>query len=310
MVLCVAAGLALGAGNAAAQQLVRTESTGPLEIHVGVADVRVVGWGRGEVEVTGEEGRARPTISEERGRTMVRIPGGRGASLVVRVPSRRDVTVHAGYGDVRVAEVGGSVTVHAANGSVEVDGRPRRVQVNTRTGDVEMSVNTEAVSVHSENGDVQIDGAVRRGVEVNTVGGAVTVSAEVPDARVRTMNGDVTLRGIGGRAEVESVSGDVVVQGRRLRASIGTVSGDVRLEGGLEPGRTTQIRTHGGEVTLALDRRTGADVQFTTQTGELDSDLADARVTRTSRRERQVRIGRGGARVVILTFSGDVRLEN
>ena len=57
-------------------------------------------------------------------------------------------------------------------------------------------------------------------------------------------------------------------------------------------------------------RGTGADVEFTTFSGDLDVQAAGARVTRSTRREREVVLGRGGARVEVRTFSGDVKLAD
>jgi hypothetical protein len=42
----------------------------------------------------------------------------------------------------------------------------------------------------------------------------------------------------------------------------------------------------------------------------MNLNVQGARVTRSSRREREVMLGRGGARVELRTFSGDVTLAD
>jgi hypothetical protein len=51
-------------------------------------------------------------------------------------------------------------------------------------------------------------------------------------------------------------------------------------------------------------------VEFNTFSGDLEVAVAGARVTRSSRRAREVLLGQGGARVELRTFSGNVKLAD
>ena len=53
---------------------------------------------------------------------------------------------------------------------------------------------------------------------------------------------------------------------------------------------------------------TGAELEITTWSGEINVDVPNARIINSSRREREIRIGGGGPRVELSTFSGVVRV--
>src|SRR3954468_20337939 len=108
MMIAAAMLLAAGAGAAQAQQRVSetrsTSATGTVEIHVADGQVRVVGWDRNEVQVTGTLANSndRLELDSEEGTVVVRVGrdyanGSRhsesGAELEIRVPARNDVEV-------------------------------------------------------------------------------------------------------------------------------------------------------------------------------------------------------------------------
>jgi DUF4097 and DUF4098 domain-containing protein YvlB len=310
--LCAAAALALVATGAPAQEKASQRlrgGSGPVEVVAGSGDVRVRGWDRDEIQVAGDFPRGAVPVSTQGSGAVVRITSSRHGSenAEVWVPRGRDVVVTASSGSVQVTDVSGAVQVRTASGDVQVSGRPRGVEIATRNGDVDLSVTTERVHVSSQSGDVQVRGAFRRGVEISAVNGEISISGATPEVRASTMSGSISVERVSGRAEIRTVSGDIQVEGTRLRGSFNTVSGDISLRGTLDPSETTEIVAHNGDVTLSVGSRPGADVQVTTVAGNVDP--GGGRVLRTSRTEQHVRIGNGGARVVVRTFSGDVRLE-
>jgi DUF4097 and DUF4098 domain-containing protein YvlB len=311
---------ALAAVPASAQQRVEarasTPAGGTVEFTSLDARVRVTGWGRGEVQVVGRLEREgdRVELRTDGDRVYVQVAGprrtqrGGGGDLEVRVPARKAVSVRTTSGEVEVSGVQGAVAVNTSSGTVRVGGRPATVEVSTRSGDVAVDVESERVRTQTISGDVRVDGEVRGGVEVQSVSGEVQIPARVGTLRAQAVSGSVTAPSVAGRVEVQTVSGDIRLSSPRLRGEVGTVSGDVFLSGGLDRGGVTTVSTHSGEIEMALSRGTGAEVQFNTYSGDMVLDLDGARLTRSSRREREVLVGRGGARVELRTFSGDVKL--
>lgn len=307
---------------ACAQQRVdQRRATGPggtVDITLISGSVRVVAWGRNEVHVTGELGRGveRLDLRTEGDRTYVQVvvPRGTrhsgGSDIEVRIPARKTLVVRTTSADADVRGVTGSTTVNTVSGNVQVGGRPASLEVTTRSGEVEVDVVSDRVRAQSISGDLSLGGDVRTEVEAQTVSGDIGVSARAGSLRAQSVSGTVTAPTVSGRAEVQTVSGDIRVEGQRLRGDFETVSGDVTIAGSLERGGTTTVSSHSGQIEMRLPRGAGAEVEFTTFSGDMDLSVAGARVTRTSRREREVLLGRGGARVELRTFSGNVKLAD
>lgn len=318
----IAAVAALITVPACAQQRVDerrpTGAGGTVDVTLLSGSVRVVAWGRNEVQVTGELGRGadRLEIRSEGDRTYVQVVVPRGnrnagsSELEVRIPARKTLVVRTTSADAEVQGVMGETSVTTVSGDVQVSGRPASLEVSTRSGGVEVDVATDRVRVQSVSGDLAVRGAIRTEVEAQTVSGEISVPARAGSLRAQSVSGGVTAPQVGGRAEVQTVSGDVRVEGSRLRGSFASVSGGVLVSGALERGGTTTLNSHSGDVELRLARGSGAEVEFTTFSGDMEMAISGARVTRTSRREQEVLVGRGGARVEVRTFSGDVKLAD
>lgn len=307
------------AAEAGAQQSVserlRVSPTGEVSITTVGGEVRVVGWERDEVLVTGTigDGADRLLLEQEGGRAVVRVVSSRGirrsvdSDLEIRVPQGRSVEVRTVRADVEVSGVRGDVDVSAGSGDVHVRGDPQWVRVVSRSGNVDVVVRSDRIAAESVSGNVTVGGTARREAEARAVSGDVTLTASAPRAVAESVSGNARVRGAEGRVEASTVSGSVRVEGRRLSGSFRSVSGDVRLAGDLDAGESTAITTHSGDVELRLSRPS-ATVEFTTFSGELNNAVSGATMTRSSRRAQEIRLGGGAARVSVQTFSGNVRL--
>jgi hypothetical protein len=265
-ILAAALAAAALAAPAAAQQDVNrriaTRGTGVVEVSNVAGSVRVVGWNRDEVQVTGTlgEGVERLDLADEGGRVVVRVVLPRrshedgDSDIEVHVPAGKDVDVHCVSADASVTGVSGRTSVQTVSGEVEVDGAPR-------------------------------------------------------EAQVQSVSGDVSIQGVRGRVDVQTVSGDVRMNGRGIEAQVRTVSGDVRVDGQLDPAGTSQINTHSGDVTVTVERGGGASVEFGSFSGEVSSGIPGGMRLQGSSRNQHLEVGRGGPRILVHTFSGDLRLN-
>jgi DUF4097 and DUF4098 domain-containing protein YvlB len=312
--------LAAMAGSLGAQQRVdvrrATGGSGPLDVHLISGEVRLVGWNRNEVHVTGEmsEDGDRIEVAPQGEHFVVRVQPRRGrggdAELVIRYPAGRSLQVTTVSADVDVGSPGGAMQVNTVSGSLSVDGSPASLEFNTRSGDLQLGGSTGRLIVNTINGDVQVSGAVRGEADVHTVSGDVHLRGGVGRLRVQAVTGEIVAAQVAGAAEVQTVSGGIDVQARTLSGEFNSVSGDITLRGAPMAGRTLEVHTHSGTVDLRVPRGTNADVEISTWSGEIATRVSGARAGESSRRERQVRLGRGGARVQISTFSGGVRLAD
>jgi DUF4097 and DUF4098 domain-containing protein YvlB len=273
------------AGVAAAQE--RVDQTRPaaadglVEIDNPAGSVRVTGWDRNEVSVSGTLGRGAEGIDlQSRGRrTSISVEGhdphSAKSTLEVRVPAKSHVRIESVDGSFVVAGVTGVVEAENVNGSIAVSG----------------AAEVDATSV---NGGVEVTGASLR-------------------ARAESVNGPVTVKNAGGSVQASTVNGRLIVAGGRFeRVELETVSGALLFEGDLAERASLDAETVSGAVELVLPASIGADFSVSSFSGEIDNGLGPpARDTSryTSEKELSFSTGKGGASVTIHTLSGDVTIR-
>lgn len=280
--------VALASMATAAAEIDRTvalEPGGSVEIEVGVGSLRVLGWDRAEVGITGTVG-FDPGMLEIRGsgdRVRVEAPvvEGRnsGADLVIRVPEL------------------GSLEIEALSCDVTTDG--------VRAADIRIEV------VH---GEVVIDAIARR-VDIESVSGSVRTSGAIDEVRAETAAGRITLAGVRNAVVAETVGGpvEVTADAPLRRADLSTANGRIRFTGGLTADGRLRAESMNGSVELTLDRDTRADVEIETYNGGIDVDwdgvdvAGDREDRRGGLRGREASFalgGGGGARIEVDTFNG------
>lgn len=311
----------LAAGSAGAQERIDqrrpTGATGVVEIHNTAGNVRVVGWNRNEVAVTGTLGRGteRLDFGTEGDRVVVRVVlprrgrDVRGSDIEVRVPARKTVNVRTVSAAIGVEGIAGAVTAHAVSGAVTVTGRPGEASLKSTSGEVRFDGQAQRVTIESVSGSVQVAGTVRDEVKASTVSADVRVTASAGEVNVNAVSGNVEIGSVNGRADVGTVSGDVRVTGRRLHGSFKTVTGNLVVSGDLARDGSTTFNTHSGNVELQVPRGSSAAVDVNTFSGDIETRVPDAQIDRRNSKELRLRVGRGDARISIRTFSGNVMLR-
>ena len=279
---------ALGAGIAGAQEPVDARraaaADGVVHIENPSGSVKVVGWDRLEVTVTGTAGRGSDGVSIRGGgrRTHVELmttenPHSVQSNIEVRVPAGSRVEVESYGSDVTVSGVTGAVSVECVNGNIDISGA------------------TQEVDASAVNGSVQVTGSAKR------------VSAE-------SVNGPVTVRGGSGEVQASTVNGRLVVSGRGPyeRAELETVSGSVLFEGALAAQASVTIESVSGAVEVVLPANVSADFNVSSFSGGVGNELgppAQRTSRHTSEKSLEFSTGGGGASVSISTLSGAIQLR-
>ena len=133
--------------------------------------------------------------------------------------------------------------------------------VGTTSGHIALrDMDAEGVHVSTTSGAVRLepDAAIRVGkVEVNSVSGAVTVSASAQELEISGVSGDQFISCDAGKADVNSVSGRVHLEGACDEWEVSSVSGPVELLCTVVPTRKIKIDTvsAGARVCLPGDVR-------------------------------------------------------
>ena len=241
--------LMAGAAHAAAQENT-ARATAPREGTVSVrtssGSVRVVGWSRGEVAVTGGD---QVRITSRGGVTRVRPASGH-EPLEVRVPEGSRVEVHTQSGNIQVSGVEGAVDLQSMSGSFRISGSPRMVTVEGISGGVEMLGSTETLRVQTVSGMISVPRA-QGFLELTTVSGNIDIASRgVRKATVRNVSGRTAFSGKipdGASLHFENTSGVTqlrVASGVSARFDLSSLAnGKIENELGPEPQRRDRYST-------------------------------------------------------------------
>lgn len=289
--------LLIAAPAAAANRPVSERGAMPADGQVAIENiagsVKVIGWDRDEISVTGTLGddverldfsagaRARvEVVYKERhgrkGESARNLLGeGGGADLTVQVPRGCRLEVEVVAAGVDVSGLGGEIEVTSVSGDVDVRGACRRLEV-------------ECVS-----GNVEIDGA-----------GLVT--------EVGTVSGNLKVRCDDAALEVQTVTGEATVDCANLRSlEANTVNGTITLAGRPARGAVIEAESVNGSLTLAVPGDVGAAFEVTTFNGGIENAFGQ-KPTRTDRytpgEELHFTNGDGGAEVRLNTLNGQIRI--
>ena len=195
----------------------------------------------------------------------------------VTVPREATVDLGSISGNVRVTNLQGPLRVQSVSGTVAVSG----------------STNVEFAK--SISGDVELTGSAP---EARITGSTVSGTVRARDLKTRALS----LSAISGNAEVNNVEAE--------RLEVKSVSGDVIFAGAAVRNARYEFNTHSGNVRLALASAPGFELNASTFSGDVRSDLPvtinDARSRRGPGRSIRVVVGDGAATLTVSTFSGDV----
>ncbi|HEX6942202.1 MAG TPA: hypothetical protein VF128_04705 [Gemmatimonadaceae bacterium] len=197
------------------------------------------------------------------------------------------------------------------------------------SGSLELFVPVGA-TVWAKSGSATIDvTGISGGLDLNIVGGSITVSGNPRELniesmdgnvsvtgsptwmRAKTATGDVTLRGSCTDLGVTTVSGTVTVrEGSFERTRIETVTGNVNFGAGVSRAGTLLIDSHSGTIELQIGKAS-IDIEATTITGSITNSVTTRRPTpgREGRGEElTLSLGIGDARATLRSFKGNIRL--
>jgi hypothetical protein len=201
---------------------------------------------------------------------------------------------------------------------------------STSFGSLELFVPVGA-TVWAKSGSATIDvTGITGGLDLNIVGGSITVSGNPRELniesmdgnvsvtgaptwmRAKTATGDVTLRGSCTDLGVTTVSGTVTVRdGSFERTRIETVTGNVTFGAGVSRAGSLLIDSHSGTIELQIGKAS-LDIDATTITGSITNSVTTRRPTpgREGRGEElTLSLGIGDARATLRSFKGNIRLN-
>jgi DUF4097 and DUF4098 domain-containing protein YvlB len=259
------------------------DARGALSISCPGGDVRVTGTDRNQIVVHARTERGTIRFTSSGTTARLEPASGRGCS-----DATFEVSVPVGV-RLTASTWSGSLTVHGVHGEIEA---------------------------HAQSGDIEVRDAGDR-LEVETLSGDVDVQGVRGDVAIHTLSGDVTLERAAAGVEVETVSGDIDLGGvtsRQVRTN--STSGDLTFAGTIVDGGRYEFQTHSGELRLELPDNVGAQLSLSTFSGEIESAFpitliaGDHGIGAAQAKKMNFTLGKGTARIIAETFSGDVTLSS
>ena len=266
---------------------------GLVQIESSAGTIKVIGWGRDEVQVSGTLGARAEGLDFQsrprRTRIQVEVRGNPhrvSSDLEIRVPAGSRLQIETYSAAIDVRDVAGRVKAESVSGSITIAGKPDEV-------------------------------------EVESVSGAISVSGPAKRVRASGTNASVTIHGVSAVVDAQTVNGTLEVSGGDFQeARLETVNGAIRFDGALIPGASLDLESVNGAIELRLPANLSADFTISSYGGDIDSDFevrlgpGQIRAQRRGRdrhddrqKEMQFTTGGGGAKVSITTLNGRVALR-
>lgn len=184
--------------------------------------------------------------------------------------------------------------------SLEVSGRDLEVDIQDIEGQVE---------VRNLDGDLffqNLSGLL----EATSVRGAIEARGLHGVARLRTGHDDVEIDGASGSLSLETISGDLDLRNMApVRLEARTTSGDVNFHGRFLKEGEYIIRSHDGDLTLALLEPVDLDVSVLVYSGEFHSHFPVRAESFRTGQDLRFTLGGGGGSLVLETFAGDIEIR-
>ena len=183
--------------------------------------------------------------------------------------------------------------------NLEVAGRELEVEVRDLDGDL---------VVRNLRGDLTFRN-LGGTVEAYTVEGSIEAHNLTGSARLRTGDDDLWVRNSSAALNLETVDGEISMEGmdsRRISAL--TTEGEIEFSGRILEGGDYGFFSHGGDIQLQLSPPVNLDATILAYEGEFESDYPVKASGFHSGEGLEFTLGTGGARLVMETFDGEIRL--
>lgn len=184
------------------------------------------------------------------------------------------------------------------------------IDIKSISGDVDAEAVGGPLKIDTVSGEVVARGAAA-GIGIKVISGDVDVADVAGDAFLKTVSGDIRVSKVRGSIEAETISGELdlldVADARSVNAK--TLSGNCVLSGRLVPQGRYTLKSHSGDVRLAIPADSAFDFEAETFSGDIDTDFEIQVSGKVSPREIRGTVKGGGAFVRMTTFSGSIELR-
>jgi DUF4097 and DUF4098 domain-containing protein YvlB len=266
------------------------KADGEVRIDNVAGTIRIVGWDKSQVQVTGTLGEA---------------------------VQRLDITSDTSGIEIRVVlphHVNSSDCGECADLQIQVP-KGSHLEVSTVSADVEANGISGAARLGTVSGGISLNSSASR-IDVKTVSGDTTVVGSAKGAQITATSVSGTLRvsDVDGSVDAENVSGDTKVASRHVSTlKMSATSGNLIFDGSLFKGGNYDLNNVSGDVEVVTDGTPDARFDVSSFSGDIDNGFGP-KPTRVSKyspgMELHFTSGSGSATLSARTLSGDIHLHN
>jgi DUF4097 and DUF4098 domain-containing protein YvlB len=249
------------------------------------------------------------------------------ADLEITVPRGANVETRGRYGDFELVDIGGNVGVDSDNAGVRVTNPGGNVKINTRNSDIIRVVNAKGnVEIAGRGQDVELEGVAGQATVNGSYRGEMTFRNMAKAVRVEDQRGELRCERIPGTVSMSrgefsgnDIVGPVIVRGQSKDVELSNFTeslevsvdrGDIDIRPGRLPVGKMDVKTRGGNVTLAVPEAAKFAIEATADRGEIDNSygapLRQDRAGKSSRLEGSVG---GGPMLRVHTDRGTIHVH-
>ncbi|MEP6989943.1 MAG: DUF4097 family beta strand repeat-containing protein [bacterium] len=190
---------------------------------------------------------------------------------------------------------------------------PRGARLWLKTGSADMDVTgiTGGLDLNVVGGSITVHGNPRE-VRAETMDGNVTMDGSPEWLRAKTATGDINLRG-GQDVGASTISGAIrSIGGEVERAKLESTTGSISFASAVSRASSVELESHSGPIDIALMGRGDVELDAATITGMITNGWTNTRPTKGSEGRGMTLMtssGMGGARIVVRTFKGTVQVH-
>jgi Putative adhesin len=186
-----------------------------------------------------------------------------------------------------------------------------RVWLKTGSADMDVTGITGGLDLNVVGGSITVHGSPKE-VRAESMDGSVTIDGAPEWLRAKTATGDITMHG-GADVGASTISGTIRTSGGEVeRAKLESTTGTISFASGLARSASVELETHSGPIDILMQPRADVELDAATITGAIDNQWTRARPV-AGREGRgmtlQTSSGMGGGRIVARSFKGTVQLR-
>jgi hypothetical protein len=197
----------------------------------------------------------------------------------------------------------GALTMHVPRGA--------RVWLKTGSADLTVTDVTGGLDLNVVGGSITVHGNPRE-LRAESMDGSVTIDGAPEWMRVKTATGDIALRG-GQDVGASTISGTIDARGGEAdHLKLESTTGTIRFALSLARGATVEMETHSGSIEIQLPRKASVDLDAATVTGEISNAWSGEKpgVGREGRGMTLTSSGAPlGARITVRSFKGRISVR-